>query len=417
MAKKQTLSRRQLLAGASIAGVSAAAGFLSPAYGATGSIKIGHQCDLTGPLADNGYWRKKTVDAAARWINANGGVAGRQLEVITVDTECKVDVGVLRLRQLLQDNAVDFVIGSQHGGVSIASNPILLEQKTLCMSLSRTDEVTGKVANPYIFRFMVNTALAAHAAGNWMVKSTGKRWALICADYVWGHGHRDAWVEQLKAANGEAAAVVPIPVNTADPISFVSRIDRSVDAIFVALLGPDLPRVLIALDQLGFGAKTKVVVDAGFGLVEILKFGKQVDGAFGMDSTPFELADIDTPHQRNMRDAIGLDPMNYEVGTKRWGVAGDIWPAWASMSFIKQTVEKSGWQSRDHTAGLIKYAEANPNWAESEFFPQGPVYIRPQDHQGFCNYYALKIEGGRIRVKSKIEKEKGFYPAVVNLQK
>ena len=386
-----------------------------PSWAAGGPIKIGHQCDLTGALADTGYWRKKTADTAVRWINSKGGIAGRQLELVTIDTESKVDVGILRLRQLLQENKVDFVLGSEHGGISVASNPIMLEQKTIYLSQSRTDAVTGAAANPFIFRLMVNTSLAAHAAGKSVIEKAGKRWSIIYADYVWGQSHRDAWLAQFKQADAAVQSVLPIPVNTADPLSFVSRVDRSSDAIFVALLGPDMPRVLIALDQLGLGAKTKVLVDAGFGVFDVLKLGKQSEHMWGMDCAPFELADHDTPHERNMRKEVGLDANGREVGTNRACMIGDVWPMWESISFIKRNVEGAGWKSPADTPALIKYAEGNPNYEESDLFPQGPLFIRPEDHQAFSDYYLLRIEDGRIRTKSKIAKADGIYPTTINL--
>jgi len=93
------------------------------------------------PAADIGERRRST--AAAKWLNKRGGIAGRPIEVSTIDTETKVDVGISRLRQLLQERNVDFVIGSQHGGVAVTSNPIMQEQKRLYLSMSRTDSNHG----------------------------------------------------------------------------------------------------------------------------------------------------------------------------------------------------------------------------------------------------------------------------------
>lgn len=416
MGRVRHISRRGFLRSSAIVGGGLMAGAMSSLPAAAADpIKIGHQCDLTGALADTGYWRKKTADAAVKWINKNGGVAGRQLELVTIDTETKVDVGILRLRQLLQENKVDFVLGSEHGGISVASNPIMLEQKAVYLSQSRTDAVTGAAANPFVFRLMVNTSLAAYAASQSVIAKAGKRWSVIFADYVWGQSHRDAWLAQFKKAGVTVGSVLPIPVNTADPLSFVSRIDRSSDAIFVALLGPDMPRVLIALDQLGLGSKTKVLVDAGFGVFDVLKMGKQAENMWGMDCTPFELADHDTPHERNMRAEVGIDASGREVGTNRACMIGDVWPMWESLSFIKRNVEGSGWKGKDDNAALIKYAEANPNYKESALFPQGDLFIRPEDHQAFCDYYVLRIKDGRIRTEIKVPKEQGIYPSTINL--
>jgi branched-chain amino acid transport system substrate-binding protein len=378
-------------------------------------IRIGHQCDTTGALASSGYWRKKAVDAAAKWLNKRGGIAGRPIEVSTIDTETKVDVGISGLRQLLQERNVDFVIGSQHGGVAIASNPIMQKQKRLYLSMSRTDSITGSVGNPFVFRVIVNTHLSATAAAKPMVEVAGKKWAIIYADYVWGQSHRDMWTDQAKEAGGTVLQLIPIPVNASDTISYVSKLDGSVDGIFVALIGSDLPKAFISLVQLGFIKKTVVTADYVFGAFDIRSYGKRADGVWGMDTLPWELSDKDTPFLRNLREAVGIDSCGREVDTGRNAAMGEVWPAWESVSFLKRNVEGSGWKSNSDTEALIKYAEANPNYAESELFPQGSLYMRPQDHQAFCNSYLLQIADGKILVRNAMPLKGAVYPAIIDL--
>jgi hypothetical protein len=116
-----------------------------------------------------------------------------------------------------------------------------------------------------------------------------------------------------------------------------------------------------------------------------------------------------------MRKAVGIDKHGREVGTRRACTIGDIWPAWENFGLLKKSIEGSGWKARDDNLALIKHIEANPNYPESEFFPQGDLYIRPADHQGFCDYYGLRVKNGEIRVESRIPKEEGMYPATVNI--
>lgn len=416
-AKKLQLSRRSSLKRfATIAGGLTLAHHL-PSFSATGSrpIRIGHQCDITGALASTGYWRKKATDAAAKWLNDQGGINGRPIEVITVDTETKVDVGVLRMRQLIQDEKVDFVIGSEHGGIGLASNRVAEEFKTLYLSMSRTDSVTQKGLNPYVFRLMVNTSLTAKAAAPSMAEQVGKRWSILYADYVWGMSHRDAWTQWIKEAGGTVAQTQSMAVNTPDPLPYVSKLDRSVDGIYVALLGPDVSRGLSALRSMGFASKQILTADALFGVTDILALGAAAEGISGLDSAPWELADKDTPHMRTMRSACGIDAQGRETGTKRTCMMGDVWPSWENLGFLKQNVEGSGWKGPEDTLKLIKYIEANPNYKEGALFPQGDLFVRPADHQAFCDYYALRIEQGRIRVKNRMPKDAGLYPASVNI--
>jgi branched-chain amino acid transport system substrate-binding protein len=412
MTKNTSLSRRRLVQGAA---ASAAMLMISNPARAADSIRLGHQCDLTGALASTGYWRKKATDAAVKYVNEHGGIAGRQIELITVDTESKVDVGILRLRQLLQDQKVDFVVGSQNGGIAIASNPICRDLGVLCLSLSRTDDVTGSAANPFVFRLMVNTSLTATAAGSWIIDNTGLKWTALYADYVWGQSHRDSWQKQVSAKGGSILSAVAMPVNTTDPLPYISKLDRSADAVFAAVLGPDIPRALPALRQLGFAKKAVLTADAALGSADLLALKGQVEGVWGMDAFPWELADKDTPAMREFRSAIGFDDHGREIGTGRMGAPGEVWSAWSNIGFLKQNIEGSGWKSKEDTPKLIKYAEANPNYAEGTMFPQGSLVVRPQDHQAFCDYYMFRIENGAYRVKHQVQKEAGMYAPTANL--
>jgi len=177
-------SRRTVLLGAA-AGLFAAPRRVVAASGEP--IRIGHQCDVTGGLASSGYWHRKTINVAAEWFNANGGFGGRPIEVIGIDTETKVDVGIARLRQLIQDQKVDFVIGSQHGGVALASTAIVRDEGVPYMSTSRSEGVTEGSGNPFVFRLIVNTRQTDLAAGKAMAEMVGKRRTVLYADYVWAN--------------------------------------------------------------------------------------------------------------------------------------------------------------------------------------------------------------------------------------
>jgi hypothetical protein len=49
--------------------------------------------------------------------------------------------------------------------------------------------------------------------------------------------------------------------------------------------------------------------------------------------------------------------------------------------------------------------------AESFEFPQGPKQIRPQDHQGFLDFYLSRInEKGGVDVIRKIDRSASVYP-------
>jgi branched-chain amino acid transport system substrate-binding protein len=132
---------------------------------------------------------------------------------------------------------------------------------------------------------------------------------------------------------------------------------------------------------------------------------------------PYELSFRDTPHLRNLRDALGIDANSRERGTGRLVVLGETWVAWEALHLIKLAAEKSGWKQKKDTPKLIEYLESVNRLPESREFPQGELLFRGEDHQGFMDYYLHKIEPKRIRVMQRLAKEASVYPPTVDYRK
>jgi branched-chain amino acid transport system substrate-binding protein len=73
---------------------------------------------MSGPTRYFGESRTDAVRLVVERINASGGLLGRQVEFVAVDSEMKADVGARRARELLQGEKVDF-----SGGTGARSAP------------------------------------------------------------------------------------------------------------------------------------------------------------------------------------------------------------------------------------------------------------------------------------------------------
>lgn len=81
--------------------------------GTTDPIKIGVPAPLTGPYAHDGLIAKNAATFAIEDINANGGIFGRQLEMVTYDVEDVMPEKVTASSEaLVLGEKVDFVITS-----------------------------------------------------------------------------------------------------------------------------------------------------------------------------------------------------------------------------------------------------------------------------------------------------------------
>src|SRR6202163_941534 len=82
---KMSITRRKLLVSTSAA--VAAATIAKPAIAAKDPILIGYLPALTGPSSSTGIGINRGTQLAVDEINAAGGINGRQIELITRDTQ------------------------------------------------------------------------------------------------------------------------------------------------------------------------------------------------------------------------------------------------------------------------------------------------------------------------------------------
>src|SRR5690606_40915266 len=92
----------------------------STAYTAE-TIKIGVSGPYTGGSSSMGVSMREGVRLAARDINANGGVLGRQLELIERDDEAKNERGVQIAQELINREQVVATVGLLNTAVTLAS--------------------------------------------------------------------------------------------------------------------------------------------------------------------------------------------------------------------------------------------------------------------------------------------------------
>lgn len=378
-------------------------------------IVIGHQCELTGWDSATGFWRNMAATGMCDWLNQNGGIAGRPIKLVTVDTKSDVDTGVNQLRKLILEEKVDLVIGSEISSIALASSKVANEHKTLYMTMSTSEATTAKAnAVPYQFRMNTNSAATAAGAARKYVDLVGKRWTTLFADIKWGQSERDWWQKGVAAAGGEAATAVALPVDAPDLLPFVAQLDSSADGIYIPVLN-----ALQAIQLLRSSGYAQKIVLAGlsFSLFDYRELGEMGEGTFGIETAPLLLKDMASPDMENIYKALGIgaDGIWAENGKVVGGsmLLGIV----QSLGFLKANVEQSGWKTKDDTAALIKHAETVATYAKGPLFPLGDVTMRAQDHQAFMDIYLLQIQGGVVAKYAVAPKDSTIYPADVDLTK
>jgi branched-chain amino acid transport system substrate-binding protein len=93
------------------------------AASADAEILIGMAGALTGPNAYQGEQQQQGVEMAIADLNANGGVLGQRLRLISVDDACDGGQAIAAAHKLVAEK-VSFVVGHQCSGASIPASGI-----------------------------------------------------------------------------------------------------------------------------------------------------------------------------------------------------------------------------------------------------------------------------------------------------
>src|SRR5437016_2156106 len=234
-----SLTRRQALA----SGAAAIAGtFAKPAIAAKEPILIGYLPALTGPSSSTGAGINRGIQLAVQEINAGGGIDGRQIELITRDTQSDPTKAVNGAAELTRGQKVSVVFGPVNSGESLAVVPLLARTNTPQVHPCWVDSLTDPKKYPMCFRNAPTNQQIGGAANRYVVDVLKlKKVAVISDTTGYGTASVNTYVPMLKAKGAE--------------VVYTNHVDAA---------NPDLKPELLRMQSAGAQAIMPWSVNAGF---------------------------------------------------------------------------------------------------------------------------------------------------------
>lgn len=170
-------------------------------------IKVGNLQDLSGSASEAGRANAWGVEYAVRKINENGGINGRQVELITLDIKNDVQEGINAYRLLVDEHKVDAIIGPPLSNPALAWVDLATEDKIPVVGhfmdeRATTNEETGE-PHPFMFLAEPGCSQQSYSIAQYGMDTLGLKTfatfyntglsyavqhALPFADYVRNHG-------------------------------------------------------------------------------------------------------------------------------------------------------------------------------------------------------------------------------------
>lgn len=371
-----------------------------------GPIVIGHHCELTGGFASWGYWHDKAAKKAVDLINQQGGIAKRKVQLVTEDTESNPASGARKLRNLIERANAEFVVGSVHSGIMLASIPIATELKTIYFSTGEATEATGSRGTRYSFRTGMDTYSLAAAGVPWCMDNLGKTWTVIYADYAWGQSHFQEAKAVVERMGGKVAAGIPVPLDTKDLVPYLTRVPQETQVLFSIFFGSLSIAFYTQAKAMGIDKRTAMYSVSG--TIEAIApqdIQGAAEGVYIAENFPRMLKYKNDAAHKDHNKLMEIDDVDArELNSQRVMAKSHAWQSWENMFALKQAIEKSGYRSRKDTPGVIQALEGL-QMKNSLGHPQGDKLIRKEDHCGIVDAYISRIENGRFEVKKRIPKE------------
>lgn len=340
-----------------------------------GTIKIGVLASLTGALESYGKQTRNGFELGLEYAtDGTMEVAGKKIEVVFEDTETKPEVAVQKATKLLEEDEVDFLVGSSSSGDTLAVLPLAEEyEKIMIVEPAVADSITGSEFNQYLFRTGRNSSQDA-VAGAAAIAKPGVKIATFAPDYSFG------WdgVAAFKNAAEELGAEIVLE-EFADPAAtdFTSNLQKIIQAkpdyLFVVWAGANSPWNQIADLKL---QENGIKISTGAPDIPALSIMEPLVGMEGFSVYYHTLPDND------------INDWLVEEHKKRFdGAVPDLFTPGGMTAAIAivEALEKSGGNADGND--LIEIMEGM-----SFETPKGTMTFRPEDHQALQTLYSIKLE-------------------------
>lgn len=289
------------------------------------TLKIGVPLPFTGVVAESAEEMRQTFEM---YVDQQGGtLGGLPVDVIFEDTETDAELVVTKTRKLLDEDQVHIISGPMLAfeGLAMLDSVNQAGIPWVGQTGVASDDYT-RLGTPTL------TAAAKHTAsqetmplGTYAYEDLGYRnVATLGQDYAWGWQTVGGFQYAFEAAGGDVVQKLWAPIGTTDFAPFVNQIKDDVDAVYVTLIGADIPRFVQAYADFGLKESIPMLTSEDLVAQDAIRFysGDSAVGIVGI--TPFT-ANLDRPEMQAFVQA-------YEERT------GNIPTFWGESAYVAAMV-------------------------------------------------------------------------------
>jgi branched-chain amino acid transport system substrate-binding protein len=264
--------------------LAAALGCASPAA-AQDAFKFGLAMPLTGSQALYGQDQVKAAEWAVSEINKAGGINGKKLEMIVLDTQADPQLGIQMTNRLVSVEKTPVFVTAWSSVVKAVA-PIANDNKVVELSIGASSPDIAKLGD-YVYTTFPLADVDITAVANYAAKEMGKKKAaVIYINNETGIVPAQVYQKVFKAAGGEIVAVETYDPKATDFTGMLLKV-RAANPEVIHLQGlvSDIPQVIAQMRQLGL-TQPVTSYSAAFNPKLIQQLGAAAEGVIATSLAP-----------------------------------------------------------------------------------------------------------------------------------
>ena len=323
-------------------------------------VRLGFLTDMSSQYADGDG--KGGATAIQMAIDDFGGkLLGKPIELLSADHQNKADIASTKSREWVDTQGVQLLIAGTNTATALAMGQVANEKKrVLLINGAYSSGITGANCSPYWVHYNSDTTAIARGTGKAVAEQGGKSWALLVADYTFGHTLENDITKVITANGGQVLKSVRAPFHANDFSSYLMQVQSSkAEILGLANAGGDFMNSLKAAREFGVTPKMKPVALMVFAN-EVESLGLKLAG--GLMFTDSWFWDR-TPEARKWTD-------RYYAKTGKMPTSLHASDYSSAMSYFK-AVEKAQSLDADKVMATLKSMELNDMFGKGKIQPNG----------------------------------------------
>jgi branched-chain amino acid transport system substrate-binding protein len=314
-------------------------------------------------------------------------VAGRKIELLKEDDEQNPQVGLQKMRKLVESDKVDFVCGLQASNVAMALLDYTQQSKTLLIVAGAAAEGITRRRLPNVFRTSLATSQDSVPTANWLYNGGTKEILVAASDYAGGRDVIDTFKKGFTKKGGRIIKEIYPPLGTNDFSAYLTEMSSiNPPAIYAFFSGSDCIRFIKQYEEYGLKGK-----------IRLTGYGSLTDGeslkAVGKAAVGIIAANMYVPSLENPENKAFVAAWEKKF---RGPPSHYVDFGYTTAHLIAEALNAT----QGDTSNKEKLAEQMA--ATSFNDPRGPVKFHPQTHNIVQNIYILEAVQTNGTVENKV---------------